>query len=421
MATQQWWNEAIAAADGTAEWRLIGNIARWGEINAVDFNSTLSALEAHNKTINMLLHSGGGSMTEGFQIHGRMQRSPADINTDVEGIAASMGAIIALAGKRRRISRHGRIMIHQGRAGVAGSANKIISEGENLKEMNKTMANIIAEAIHWKHPERDAQWVQDNWMPEGRDTWFSAEKALEEGLVHEVYDSRLADLPAKASFSEAVAFYDSVLVAPRAATPVKPPAKTDKNVQPAPAAPKPQAIKTNTNIMDKSKFILMLAGLGITFGDAVASLEDDAFLDAVKGQLKGLKEKADSAEGLQAKLDSQENEKFEGAVAKAVKAGKITEKQAEHYRKLGEKEGRETVIALLDEMAPAADLEAMLKRKDKKLPGGEDKERENWSWQQWEKNDPKGLIAMADDDPARYQALLAGYETPVGKAVEAEK
>lgn len=387
---ENWWT-IIAKQGGVATWQLIGDIGKWDEISALSFSAELTALEAKHSVINMKLHSGGGSIGEGIHMYNRANGSKSELNIDVEGLAASMATALLMAGKKRRMARHARLMLHQGKGQIKGSANQILNFAINLKKWNNTLAQIYAEAIVWKHPERDAQWVKDNWLAEGKDTWFTADEALEAGLIHAIYDSDnpIKDLPEETSFAEMVAHYDT-------------------RINGGGLPPKP-----NKQFMNKEQMLLMLASVGITFddSDAVASLDDGAFNAKVKAEIKKLKKKADQADSVQAQLDAQGETEFDDKLKKLVKAGAITQKQTAHYEKLAETNGKGEVVALFDDMLADLPDAEQLEKGLKKLPktGVDNLERKGWDYVKWESEDPKGLIAMADDDPDSFKALVDAY------------
>lgn len=386
---ENWWT-IIAKTSGAVTWQLIGDIGKWDDISAASFSTELDSLESKYSVINMKLHSGGGSIYEGIQMYHRGVRAKSELNIDVEGLAASMASIVLMAGKKRRMARHSRIMLHQGKGGIKGSANQIMEYAIQLKKWNNTLADIYAEAIHFKHPERDAKWVKENWLAEGKDTWFTAEEALEAGLIHEIYDSNspIETAPTTASYEEMVAHYDQGINGGG-----NPPS-------------------SNKSTMKKEQLLLMFAGVGITFGDNVtASMEDEDFLAQVKAELKKLKKKADTADSLQAQADAQGETDFEAKLTQLVKKGVITEKQTGHYRTLAEKSGHSEVVALLNDMLEDSDdpnaLEDGLKKKPK--AGVDNPERKDWDYRKWEKEDPKGLLALADEDPEAFAKLLEDY------------
>ena len=101
------------------------------------------------------------------------------------------------------------------------------------------------------------QWVLDNWMSEGKDTWLNAEQALKEGLVHEIYDGVIKKPPSAAySQEEQAAYYDSHLI------------------QEEPGTHEPQGLgePITNHDMDKNKIIVLFAQAGIPLGEQVSAL-----------------------------------------------------------------------------------------------------------------------------------------------------
>ncbi|WP_420581948.1 Clp protease ClpP [Reichenbachiella sp.] len=395
----KWFENIVAKAGKPVEWRLIGNIGQWKDINAKDFNAQLSVLESKHSDIDMILHSGGGGIYEGLQLYNRAKRSKATINTDIEGLAASMGSALAMVGKHRRMARNARMMMHQGNGKVEGSGNKMIEVGKDLNALNETLAEIYAEAIQWKHPDRDAKWVMDNWLAEGKNTWFSGQEAFDAGLVHEVYDSNIKAAPATASIEEMVAFYDNSL--------------TDIIDDPAAGLDdgSPHS-NQNKNPMKKEQFILMLAKHGITFSDsATADGSEETFIGELSAKIKELKASADTAIKLQARIAELEGDALTEEITAAVKDGRISESQRGHYEKLASMTSNEEVIASIKEIpVPEAHIEVTPRQKKKDADGSLSKERENWNYQAWQENDPEGLIALADEDEAKFNALIEAYD-----------
>ena len=402
-----WLENVVAKSSSVADWRLIGSIGQWQEINSKDFNRQLSSLEAKYSEINMILHSAGGSIYEGLQLYNRTKKSKATIRVDIEGLAASMASILAMASDKRRIARYGRIMVHQGQSTTTGSGNHLIRKGEELNAMNHQLAEIYAEAIEWKHPDRDARWVMENWLVEGNDKWFTADEALEAGLVHEVYDSGVKGAPATASFDEMVAFYDNSLTStePEGGVDDPDPSKNSKK-----------------HTMKKEQLVLMLAKHGITFEDTIiAEGNEEALINALSGKIKEIKAQAAKADQLQASLDKKGSESFQVELTAAQKDGRITTKQIPHYEKIAEKFGNEEAIAALKEIElPSADIR-LKPHGNKPVDAELTKEREAWNYQAWEENDPEGLIDLADTNPEKYQEVLANYDPAEGSNAKKSK
>src|SRR5690349_9351570 len=147
----------------------------------------LSAEDSH-RDISLYINSPGGSVSAGLAIYDTMRLIPNDVSTLAMGLAASMGQFLLSAGTpgKRYALPHSRVLMHQGSAGIGGSAIDIEIQAENLDHTKGVMLGLISE--HTGQPlervERDAD----------RDRWFTAEEAREYGFVDEV----LTDLDAVA-------------------------------------------------------------------------------------------------------------------------------------------------------------------------------------------------------------------------------
>jgi len=143
-------------------------------------------LEAENseKDISIYINSPGGVVTAGMSIYDTMQFIKPDVSTICMGQAASMGSLILTAGaKGKRFSLpSSRIMIHQLSGGYQGQASDIdihAKEALKLKEkLNTVMAKHTGQTV--KTIEKDTD----------RDNFFSAEEAVEYGLIDEVLTKR---------------------------------------------------------------------------------------------------------------------------------------------------------------------------------------------------------------------------------------
>jgi ATP-dependent Clp protease protease subunit len=145
----------------------------------------LSAEDPH-RDISLYINSPGGSVSAGLAIYDTMRLIPNDVSTLAMGLAASMGQFLLSAGTpgKRYALPHSRILMHQGSAGIGGTAIDIEIQAENLEHVKGVLIGLIAE--HTGQPrdlvERDSL----------RDRWFTAEQAKEYGFVDDV----LADLGA---------------------------------------------------------------------------------------------------------------------------------------------------------------------------------------------------------------------------------
>ena len=144
----------------------------------------LSAEDPH-RDISLYINSPGGSVSAGLAIYDTMRMIPNDVSTLAMGLAASMGQFLLSAGTpgKRYALPHARVLLHQGSAGLGGTAIDIEIQAENLEHTKNVVIGLIAEHTgqEFDKVERDAL----------RDRWFTAEQALEYGFVdHIVTDVR---------------------------------------------------------------------------------------------------------------------------------------------------------------------------------------------------------------------------------------
>lgn len=143
-------------------------------------------LEAENseKDISLYINSPGGVVTAGMSIYDTMQFIKPDVSTICMGQAASMGSLILTAGtKGKRFSLpSSRIMIHQLSGGYQGQASDIdIHAKEALKlkdKLNQVMSDHTGQTVETIEKDTD------------RDNFFSAQEAVEYGLIDSVLTKR---------------------------------------------------------------------------------------------------------------------------------------------------------------------------------------------------------------------------------------
>jgi ATP-dependent Clp protease protease subunit len=138
--------------------------------------------------VNLYINSPGGSVTAGMAIYDTMAFVDCDIATYAMGLAASMGQFLLTAGTpgKRYALPHARILMHQGSAGLGGTASDIRIQAEQWNLTKQEMAEITA--------EHTGQTVEKVIADGDRDRWFTAREALDYGFVDHVV-SRVAQVP----------------------------------------------------------------------------------------------------------------------------------------------------------------------------------------------------------------------------------
>lgn len=132
------------------------------------------------KDISIYINSPGGSVTAGLGIYDTMQFISSDVATICTGMAASMAAVLLVAGQegKRSALTHSRVMIHQPLGGVQGQASDIEIEAREILKYKKELFTIIANHSHTPYEKvyRDSD----------RNYWMDAEQAKEYGMIDTV-------------------------------------------------------------------------------------------------------------------------------------------------------------------------------------------------------------------------------------------
>ena len=162
---------------------FLGSEVRDENANAICAQMLLLTAEDPVKDIYLYINSPGGSVTAGMAIYDTMQYVPNDVATVAMGLAASMGQFLLSAGAKgkRYALPHARVLMHQPLGGIGGTASDIKIQAELILHMKKQMAELIA--------EQTGQSVETIERDSDRDRWFTADQALEYGLVDHVVRS----------------------------------------------------------------------------------------------------------------------------------------------------------------------------------------------------------------------------------------
>ena len=116
------WYTIKAASDGTsANISIYEEIGGWG-ITAQQFSEDLKAL-GDISHISLHIHSPGGDVFDGIAIYNLLNKHPAKVTVQIDGLAASMASVIAMAGDRIVMPENALMMIHKPWGISGGNAN----------------------------------------------------------------------------------------------------------------------------------------------------------------------------------------------------------------------------------------------------------------------------------------------------------
>lgn len=129
--------------------------------------------------ITIFVNSPGGSVQDGMAIYDTMRAIGCPIRTVCLGKAYSFGALLFMAGDRREMLPHARVMLHDPLVtNIGGTALSVAAASADLMHMRQTIAEIISE--HTGHDVEEVLGVT------AHDTWFSAEEAVAWGIADAV-------------------------------------------------------------------------------------------------------------------------------------------------------------------------------------------------------------------------------------------
>jgi ATP-dependent Clp protease protease subunit len=132
------------------------------------------------RDIQIYINSPGGSVYAGLGIYDTMQYIAPDVATICTGMAASMGAVLLVAGAKgkRAALKHARVMIHQPSGGAQGVASDMEINLREMMKLKEELYTIISE-----HSGQSYEWVEKS---SDRDYWMRAAEAKEFGMIDEV-------------------------------------------------------------------------------------------------------------------------------------------------------------------------------------------------------------------------------------------
>ncbi|MFH9248229.1 head maturation protease, ClpP-related [Streptomyces lydicus] len=161
---------------GAAALYIYDEIGYWG-VTASDLVEELSELTGVT-AIDVHINSPGGEVFDGLAIMNSLRAHPATVTTYVDGMAASIASVIAMAGERVVMGPHSQMMIHEGSGLCIGDADEMRKMADLLDFQSDNIAGVY---------QAKAGGNVEDWRALMRaETWFTAEEAVAAGLADEV-------------------------------------------------------------------------------------------------------------------------------------------------------------------------------------------------------------------------------------------
>lgn len=166
----------MKATNNVAQIDIFGDIVseKWfdEETSATSFRDALKEL-GDVSTINLSINSGGGSVFDGIAIYNMLKSHKATVNVYVEGLAASIASVIAMAGDTITMRSGSMMMVHMPWTLSQGNAEEMRRTADTLEKIGDSIVDIYSERTGIS-PDDIRNIMND-------ETWLSAEEAVEQG------------------------------------------------------------------------------------------------------------------------------------------------------------------------------------------------------------------------------------------------
>lgn len=333
------------------------------------FVNHFSRLENEYNDITVRLHTNGGSVFDGNLIYNAINKSKANVTIIVDGISASMGAIIMLSAKNVQIVENGFVMIHAPSSYVSGNAKDLEADAKLLRMIEK---NFVAKLI--AKTGKSKQVVEE--LMNGSDHWFDADECLAMGLVTKIIPAQTTPIiPVNFYGMESQEVYNVYASLLTDDFPIK-----------------TENFNTDTNM--KQPLIKALGLVGLT-----AQSSDTAVIEAVQKELQNERTAKEKAER---ELKEYKDAQIKATLDVAVKDGVIEAEQRSVYEDIGEKSGVDALVTVLSQAKGKETAPNIAQH----IKGGSADARANWDFDQWQKEDKKGLEKLAETNPAKFNQLF---------------
>lgn len=166
-----------AAGGDTTELMLYDDVGFWG-VSSKQFNDALAGITTPK--ISLRINSPGGDVFEGYAMYNALKAHRAEVHVTVDGLAASIASVIAMAGDTITMADPSMMMIHRAWTVAGGNAVDMQAVVNVLAKVDGQIADVYAARAG--KPAKDMMAFMD------AETWFTAEEALAAGLVTAVTD-----------------------------------------------------------------------------------------------------------------------------------------------------------------------------------------------------------------------------------------
>ena len=161
---------------------MYGEIGTYADVTAQDVVTQIMEADNTYKNIDIRINSVGGEVAAGIAIFNAIRQAKANITIYIDCIAASTASFIAGCGRKVKMGRYARMMLHRPTGGVYGNADQLKSYIDQLQQIEDILCDIYANRTGMSVDE-----IKEKYM-DGADHWLTAQEALDLGFVDEIFD-----------------------------------------------------------------------------------------------------------------------------------------------------------------------------------------------------------------------------------------
>ena len=306
----------IPSEGGQVAILLYGEVGDGQRVDSGRVVAELMSLQAMYDKIDVRINSCGGDVFSGMAIYTALRNSKADITIYIDGVAASIAAVIALCGKPLYMSPYAKLMLHAVSGGAWGNASDLRDMATQMEVLQGDLAKMIADRCGMKQEEVLTKYFDE------KDHWLSAREALQMKLIDGIYEMAEEPVPTQTT-EEIYTYFNNRL--------------------------RNQPLKPNNEmgLLDSIKKV-----------PSFANMADE---DAVLAHIHELENKATKVESLEKAVDSYkeklqalEDKEVTAFIDKAIAEKRITDAQKENFTALM-KSDRENTEKLINSMKPQPD------------------------------------------------------------------
>jgi len=144
--------------------------------------------EANGSAVELMINSGGGSITEGMGMADLIANYPNETTTTGIGLVASIATVVLLAGDKVRMTENSFMMIHRAWSYSIGNSDELEATAELLDKMDEKLLDIYEKAVYKRKGEEMNMRKKIRKMM-AAETWMTAQEAKEFGFIDEIVKS----------------------------------------------------------------------------------------------------------------------------------------------------------------------------------------------------------------------------------------